>query len=465
MELLSGGSLRTELTLRKPIPFLETAWALDRALDVLAAAHAAGLVHRDVKPDNLFLTRGPGGTTRLKLLDFGLARETKAEAPPESGGAISSVSILMGTPGYIAPEIVAGAEATPASDQWAIAATGVELLTGVRLKFDRPDMPLRDLVEEVVSVITTVASGVPVTYARSLAKAMAVDPDDRWVNVLALRRALFRSTGGRIPGDGDVRFEVLREGDRAAGGRRREGPQPRPGSDDEDPDLARRHAEPLSGRGRERLEPLPRDLDLERRAVVGDELEADDGARRRDVPDRREEALGLAGVPRQVDLPRARVAGGRERTRPGGARGSRRRAGRGARGRSATRPWKMFTEPRKSRTKGAGGLLEELLGRAVLDDPAAVEEDDAVGDLERLLLVVRHEEAREVDLVVEPPEPAAQLLPHAGVERPERLVEEEDLRLDGEGAREGDPLPLARRRARTGGGRRASRAGRASGAR
>ncbi|MBK8595009.1 MAG: protein kinase [Holophagales bacterium] len=211
MELLSGGSLRTELTLRKPVPFLETAWVLDRSLDVLAAAHAAGLVHRDVKPDNLFLTRGPGGATRLKLLDFGLARETKADAKPESGGAISSVSILMGTPGYIAPEVVAGADATPASDQWAIAATGFELLTGVRLKFDRPDLPLRSLVDEVVSIIGTVTSGVPVTYARSLAKAMAVDPEDRWVSVVALRRALDRSTGGRIPADGDVQFEVLAE--------------------------------------------------------------------------------------------------------------------------------------------------------------------------------------------------------------------------------------------------------------
>ena len=50
----------------------------------------------------------------------------------------------MGTPGYIAPEIVAGAEATPASDQWAIAATGIELLTGVRLKFDRPGHAAED---------------------------------------------------------------------------------------------------------------------------------------------------------------------------------------------------------------------------------------------------------------------------------------------------------------------------------
>ncbi len=81
----------------------------------------------------------------------------------------------------------------------------------MRLKFDRPDLPLRSLVDEVVSIIGTVTSGVPVTYARSLAKAMAVDPEDRWVSVVALRRALDRSTGVRIPGDGEVQFEVLSE--------------------------------------------------------------------------------------------------------------------------------------------------------------------------------------------------------------------------------------------------------------
>jgi hypothetical protein len=78
----------------------------------------------------------------------------------------------------------------------------------VRLKFDRPDLPLRSLVEEVLSIVGTVASGVPATYARSLARAMAVDPEDRWVSVVALRRALDRCAGGRSPGDGDVRFEV-----------------------------------------------------------------------------------------------------------------------------------------------------------------------------------------------------------------------------------------------------------------
>ena len=93
--------------------------------------------------------------------------------------------------------------------------------------------------------------------------------------------------------------------------------------------------------------------------------------------------------------------------------------------------------------EGRRGLLEDLGGAAHLLDPALVHHDDAVGDLERLLLVVRHEDAREPDLVVEAPQPAPQLLAHLRVEGAEGLVEEEDPRLDGEGAGEGHALPLA----------------------
>ena len=74
--------------------------------------------------------------------------------------------------------------------------------------------------------------------------------------------------------------------------------------------------------------------------------------------------------------------------------------------------------------------------------------DDAIGQLERFFLIVRDEHARQVNLVVQPPQPAAQLLPHLGVERAERLVEQQHLRLDGERARERDALPLAARELR-----------------
>jgi hypothetical protein len=88
-------------------------------------------------------------------------------------------------------------------------------------------------------------------------------------------------------------------------------------------------------------------------------------------------------------------------------------------------------------------LLEDLRWASDLLDPALAHDDDAIGDLESLFLVVGHEHARDVDLVVEPPQPLTELLPDLGVERAERLVEEQHLRLGGEGAGERDPLALA----------------------
>src|SRR6266536_469571 len=86
--------------------------------------------------------------------------------------------------------------------------------------------------------------------------------------------------------------------------------------------------------------------------------------------------------------------------------------------------------------------LVQVLRSADLLDASVVHEHDVVGDLHRLLLVVRDEHRCHVHLVVQPAQPVAQLLPHARVERAERLVEQQHLRLDGEGARERHPLPL-----------------------
>ena len=110
-------------------------------------------------------------------------------------------------------------------------------------------------------------------------------------------------------------------------------------------------------------------------------------------------------------------------------------------------------------TKGLVGLLEDLARRAHLLDLPVVHDDDPVGDLEGLLLVVRDEDAGDVDLVVQAAEPLAELLAHLGVERAEGLVEEEDLRLGGERARERDALALAARELRPGASSRGPRAG------
>ena len=95
------------------------------------------------------------------------------------------------------------------------------------------------------------------------------------------------------------------------------------------------------------------------------------------------------------------------------------------------------------RRTALAGWSYDLVRRADLLDPAVVHHHDAVGDLERLLLVVRDEHAGDVDLVVQPPQPAAQFLAHLGVERAEGLVEQQHLGLDRQRARQRDALPLA----------------------
>jgi hypothetical protein len=109
MELARGGSLRDELKRGRsaPRPFLERLADAQAAIAGLAAIHAAGIVHRDFKPDNL-LRMADG---RLVLSDFGLA----TDAANEPG-----VTVLIGTPHYMAPEVLAGEPATTRADVWAL---------------------------------------------------------------------------------------------------------------------------------------------------------------------------------------------------------------------------------------------------------------------------------------------------------------------------------------------------------
>ena len=93
--------------------------------------------------------------------------------------------------------------------------------------------------------------------------------------------------------------------------------------------------------------------------------------------------------------------------------------------------------------EGRGRRVVDLVGAADLLDPALVQHDDAVGELDRLLLVVGDEDGGVAGAVVDLAQPAAELAPDLGVERAERLVEEEDARLDGERAGERHALALA----------------------
>jgi serine/threonine-protein kinase len=119
MEYVDGESLSTTIAREAPMSPNRVLDVIVAAASALAAAHAAGLVHRDVKPGNLLLGRDGS----IKIVDFGIARAVDAIPLTRTG-------MLMGTPLYLAPEQATGSPATAASDLYALGVIAYEMLTG-----------------------------------------------------------------------------------------------------------------------------------------------------------------------------------------------------------------------------------------------------------------------------------------------------------------------------------------------
>lgn len=136
--LVRGGTVEDLLLEHGPLPTTYAVALLDQLLDALRAVHAAGVVHRDVKPANLLLDPTGAGRPRLLLADFGVAdvagdpRLTRLPGP-------------VGTDGYLAPELVAGGPTTPAQDLFAVGVVGTQLLTGGAPGTPVPPGPLAPL--------------------------------------------------------------------------------------------------------------------------------------------------------------------------------------------------------------------------------------------------------------------------------------------------------------------------------
>src|SRR5207244_4380560 len=119
MELLQGRTLYERIVNGGPLPPAEARRIAVEMCEALHAAHRAGVVHRDLKPHNVFLTESGG----VKLLDFGLARVAGQSRFTHS-------SAVLGTPGYIAPELLAGQRADPRADLYSLGVTYFEMLAG-----------------------------------------------------------------------------------------------------------------------------------------------------------------------------------------------------------------------------------------------------------------------------------------------------------------------------------------------
>ncbi|MDX6640373.1 MAG: eukaryotic-like serine/threonine-protein kinase [Solirubrobacteraceae bacterium] len=169
MELLSGGTLADRLKAGEPIPHsLALRW-LEQTASALDAAHAAGMVHRDVKPANLLLD----GHGTLKVGDFGIAT-IASEAPLTQTGQV------VGTAAYFSPEQALGKPATAASDRYALAVVAFELLTG-RRPFPQGTPAAQALAhaDSDPPPASMAAPELPVAVDGVLAQGLAKAPEDR----------------------------------------------------------------------------------------------------------------------------------------------------------------------------------------------------------------------------------------------------------------------------------------------
>jgi eukaryotic-like serine/threonine-protein kinase len=190
MELIAGESL--DATFRRgPLGWVEAARIAVATCGALSAAHTKGLVHRDIKPQNLMVTaRG-----EVKLLDFGIARAAADGLVPRVPGvserALQGFAVF-GTPEYMAPEQVAGAAVDGRTDVYALGCLLYEMLTGTR-PFDGPAVVVMGKqLRETPPPMATRAPGlsIPGPLEAAVARAMAKDPAQRFPSAAAMGDAL-----------------------------------------------------------------------------------------------------------------------------------------------------------------------------------------------------------------------------------------------------------------------------------
>jgi len=159
MEYLEGRDAAALLA-SGPLPIEEAVGIVAQACEGLAEAHAAGIVHRDVKPQNLFISRQNDGHAHVKILDFGIARDVRG------GSTLTQTATVIGSPPYMAPEQMIAAPVDARTDVWSIGATLYELLTG-QVPFPGATMP------EIYARIVAGPARAPIELRADLPQALS----------------------------------------------------------------------------------------------------------------------------------------------------------------------------------------------------------------------------------------------------------------------------------------------------
>ncbi|HEX5659353.1 MAG TPA: protein kinase [Polyangiales bacterium] len=187
MELLQGVPLSERLYVGEPLSVLAFLALMDETLQGLAAVHTAGIVHRDMKPANIFLVREADGSVHPKLLDFGVSRSTDRE----QGHTITVEGLVMGTPEYISPEQARGKVGDHRSDLYSLGVMIYEALSGcLPFRADNPADLLVALLNEKPLPLDGLRPELGKPLAEVVMRAIERDPAQRYQSTSELRAAL-----------------------------------------------------------------------------------------------------------------------------------------------------------------------------------------------------------------------------------------------------------------------------------
>ncbi|MDP9373193.1 MAG: protein kinase, partial [Chloroflexota bacterium] len=187
MQFIDGTDLKTALRREGPLLPRRAVVVIDQVLAGLGAAHDRGIIHRDVKPQNILVRARDGA---IKLTDFGVARAF-------DGTDLTTSGIALGTAHYMAPEQGSGGPIGPATDLYAVGVVLYELLSG-QLPFrgsNQMQIMLQHL-HDPPPPLAGVAVGVPPALERVIMKAMAKEPPLRFRSAEEMRAALAAAVGG-----------------------------------------------------------------------------------------------------------------------------------------------------------------------------------------------------------------------------------------------------------------------------
>ena len=192
MELLEGLDLEKLVSKFGAVPPERAIHFLQQACESLGEAHMRGLVHRDLKPSNLFACRMGLEVDYVKVLDFGLVKNTPQVSPAEQV-RLTAVDAISGTPAYMAPEMIGESDSVgPPADVYALGCVGYWLLTG-RFVFQAPNataMLLRHLQQEPEAPSVASPMKVPAALDALILACLAKDPGARPANAVELGRRL-----------------------------------------------------------------------------------------------------------------------------------------------------------------------------------------------------------------------------------------------------------------------------------